>query len=562
MKPLCVFTIALCISAALAGSSLAQPDTFLGKSATDWINELKSDTPATRANAAFALGKLGPTAQQTAVPPLLERLKTDNDASVRDAAALAIGKIVKRGQANDQLTTALCAALANDKDANVKRSVAVALGQCAGDTPPVRSALEKAIDDPSKGVKQNAAWALGEVCARSAEPPVSSLRKAIADGDKLVMRDAVSSLGKLEAKQKVRPAMDDLLKCVGHDYIELKKAACFALVELVTPADTKVGSVLANVCKNDKEDIEVRGNAALALSNIGGADAKYAVAVLQLMLQGNDLELKRRSALALRGVGEGGKAAEDDLIALLKHKDKQLRHNVAVALGGVKSHRGVPGLVDRLADTKEEENIRVAAAVSLLNIGKCPEAVTAVPQLIDMLDNPKQPAIVRWRLLWSLRVHQQDLLNYEKLFTAMTKVLNEPGIAQARSSTGHNSGKMLRYDCAFLLAVLKANKAPDDVLPVLQEFLHDDTIRIFTGIKGGVGGAKKEGPAGGKDTVNEEGTEDGRIMAIAALERLGKDRVMGHPEIIAQLRNLANNPMFETNLREKTKNLLTQWDLK
>jgi hypothetical protein len=199
----------------------------------------------------------------------------------------------------------------------------------------------------------------------------------------------------------------------------------------------------------------------------------------------------------------------------------------------------------------------VAAAVALLTIGDCKEAVAVVPQLIEVLDDPKQPAIVRWRLLWSLRVHQGALKKYDKLFSAMSKALTEPGLKEAKS------GKMLRYDCAFLLSVLWQKEAPDAVLPVLQDFLHDDTIRIYTGITGTVGGAKVEGSGGSKGTVSEEGFEDGRIMAIEALDRLGHQRVMAHPEIIAQLQKMAaNNSKFEDRVREKSGNLLTKWGVK
>src|SRR5207249_4427116 len=105
-----------------------------------------------------------------------------------------------------------------------------------------------------------------------------------------------------------------------------------------------------------------------------------------------------------------------------------------------------------------------------------------------VLQDAKQPAVVRWRLLWALRVHHLDLLKYDTLFTAMKNVLTEPALKK-ETSTG---SKMLRYDCAYLLGVLKRQEAPEEVLPVLQDFLFDDHIRIFTGISASAGGTSSE----------------------------------------------------------------------
>jgi HEAT repeat protein len=563
VKRLLVAVVALALALALlavylpSGTTAAQQDKFLGKSVDDWRQELNNSNAIVRGNAAFALGKIGPHAAP-ALPALRQLLLDDKTASVRDAAALAIGGIAQRDQANAPVIDALCQALTTDAEPAVQRSAAVALGQCASDTPQVRRVLTEVIHDAPPGVVQNAAWALGEICAKAAQPPVATLRKALAHKDKLVKRDAAFALGKLQAKELARAAVPDLAVCVDHEYLELRKAACFALVELVNPTHkgTEAARLLAKVCKDKTEDVDVRCNAALALSNIGGDEAQIAVPVLHGMLRMGDLDLKRRAALALRNTGEAGKAAENDLIKALQHKDDDLRHNAAVALGGLRSSNAVPALVERIADSKEKEQVRVAAAVALLYIGKCEEAVAAVPQLIEVLDNPKQPAIVRWRLLWSLRVHQVDLLKYDNLFTALRNVLREPDVKMQQG------GKMLRYDCAFLLGVLKSVDAPEEALPVLQEFLADDSIRIFTGIDGPVPPRPPEVP--GKDPkVVELGTEDGRIMAIKALERIGYQRVMAHPQIIDQLRKMAaNGSMFEPKIRKEAGELLKAWGVK
>jgi HEAT repeat protein len=550
----------------LGGNGLAQEDKFLGKSATQWHKELTSPDAAARANAAFALSKISAAAE--ALPALVKLLQEDKNAAVREAAALAIGRLAKRGTAGPKIIDALCAALASAENPNVSRAAAIALGQCASDTPKVRAALEKALDDESKGLKQNVAWALGEICEKSAKPPVDSLRKALADSDKLVKRDAAVALGKLQAKGAVAAAVPDLLACLNHDYVELRKAVCFTLVDLVGPEDTKAAQALAKLCKNPAEDIEVRFNAGLALSNIGGSEAKAAVPILHDVLRIGDLDLKKRAALGLGNIGEAAKPAEDDLLKALKHPDAGLRHNATVALGMLKSTKAVPNLVGFIVDDNEKERVRVAACVALQSIGACDEARAAVDALIGVLANPKQVVSVRERILWSLRVHRVDLLKYDKLFTAMAKILVEPGLKSAKSDVGRFSGKMLRYDSAFLLGVLKAADAPNEVFPVLLEFLHDDKIRIYTGINVKSTGRHIEKPKPGEDEVYERGFEDGRIMAIRALERIGYERTKANPNrrcragIIAQLLLMRDGPTFEPAIRENAGKLLGDWGVK
>jgi HEAT repeat protein len=582
MKRLLTIIVGLVVCALLSGTTQAQQGKFLGKSADLWQKELSSKDAKDRASAAFALGKIGSDAAD-ALPALVKLLQQDKEATVRDAVALAIGNIAKRGLASVEVISALCTALTKDTDYAVKRSAAVALGHSAFDTPDVRSALEKAlVDEPkdarnkdkAKGLKQNAVWALGEVCERADKPPVASFRKALADGDKLVMRDAANAVAKLQAKTAAKAVVPELVACVKHDYVELRKSACFALVELVTPKDEQALDVLAKVCNNNQEDEEVRENAALALSNIGGDKAKAAVKPLLAMLAKDPsananadeklriLEKKRRAALAFRNLGVVAQEAEGELIRALKHPDEDLRHNAAIALGGIKSRAAVAPLVQRIADQKEKERVRVAACVALQGIGACDEAKAAVPQLIAVLDNPKQPPFVRERILWSLRVHQAGLLDYDNLMTAMKNILVEPGLKTAVSTTGHSSGKMLRYDCAFLLSVLKRTQAPEEVFPVLEEFVHDDKIRVFTGLGGAGGGVKGEGTSGAKGKVQELGDSDGRIMALNALGELGFDRVRTHPEILNQLKKMSTGKNFDDDIRDKAAKLLSDWGVK
>jgi hypothetical protein len=52
------------------------------------------------------------------------------------------------------------------------------------------------------------------------------------------------------------------------------------------------------------------------------------------------------------------------------------------------------------------------------------------------------------------------------------------------------------------------------------------------------------------------GLGDGRIMAIAALDKIGRARVIARPDIVQHLHTLADSPETQGDLRQKTKELL------
>src|SRR5207302_3780997 len=122
--------------------------------------------------------------------------------------------------------------LANDADANVKRSSARALGKLgkqsiAADEEPVnqiRDALTKALADGQPAVRQNAAWAIGQLGAKSGVPALPKLRSLLNDPDPLVRRDAAGALREFGAS--AQPAVSSLLACFKSDKdLEVRRSA-------------------------------------------------------------------------------------------------------------------------------------------------------------------------------------------------------------------------------------------------------------------------------------------------------------------------------------------------
>jgi HEAT repeat protein len=524
---------------ASASPSRAQATQYLGKTAAAWANDLGSNDAVARRSAAFALGKLGKEAGGT-LPRLLLLLRKDEAPSVRQAAAAAVGEMCKAGIKAGRLETCLTPlqeALTKDPDPLVRRSAAVALGSLEGDgAERAKGVLEQALTDTSPDVRQNAAWALGQLGTDS----TAALKKAMADPDRLVVREAAKALGLIGPS--AHAALPELLASCRHADVEVRKAALASLVGLVGPDDKGACKPLRQVLKDP--DVEVRRNAALALGNIGGSEAADAVPILvEALLQKSDPELRGQAAAVLRNVGPPAVAALDPLRKALKDPDPQLRANAALGLGGLgtAAEPAFGDLLSLLTNSKEDSVARTHAAVTLSQIAKVAAAEKAIPTLIAVVREQANPARVRERTLWALTVHGKDLESHADLFTVLDRILTEPRTPE---------NKMLRYDSAFLLGMFKGAEVSEKALDELLEFLKDESIRKFKGIKVNQGPTGPERKRMRKD-AKDVGEGDGRYMAVRALVRVGRERLRYRRDILDQLRRLWRDPGLMPDLRKE-----------
>src|SRR5262245_14821133 len=117
----------------LLSAAPARANSFLQRRFADWVDDLtRSDKPARRSAAAFALGRMGADGAG-ALPALARKAADDQDARVRDLSAAAVGDVV-----SDMIEAAaerywkdvgrhLLEAL-GDGDPRVRRSAAYAIG--------------------------------------------------------------------------------------------------------------------------------------------------------------------------------------------------------------------------------------------------------------------------------------------------------------------------------------------------------------------------------------------------------------------------------------------------
>jgi len=528
----------------LASAPLHAQKSFLNKDAASWVKELAGESEAKRRSAAFALGKLGGEAVG-ALPALKQALAKDQSAKVREAAAIALGEVARgniTAAADPQLLPLLTQTLKDNAWA-VRRSAAFALGCMETQAEAAREQLEAALSDTSPEVRQNVAWALGRISAAA----LPKLREALRDTDAFVKRDAAQSLYLIEDPVPIRAALPELLAAVQENNSEVRRAAVRVLIRIIGPEDGKVAAAPLRAVLLDADE-EIRTNGALALANIGGKDAALAMPTLINALNRGDIELRRQAAAALRNIGPDAAKAVPDLIRALKETDPELRTNAALALGGIgpAAEKAVPALMALLSDLKEKQQPRMAAAVAMSGIGPVPAAIEAVPRLTQLIGNAADDGNVRWRAVWALRVHSEELRKMEGVYPALGRVLTEPKAEDNR---------MLRYDCAYILGVLQRDKTSNEVLDTLSEFLKDDKVQIYVSTQATVQGAGQETGIG-KATVKERGKGDGRVMVTQALKAIGVARIRPRNDIVKQLQVLAQDPQTFGELRKECVGIL------
>jgi HEAT repeat protein len=533
-----VLTLGMTFS--LGVSSLEAQEKFLGKTADAWGAQLKSGDAKLRRSAAFALGKMGSRAFSV-LKVMKVAYANEKDVKVRQTMVFALGEICRDTVSinTDPDLEKLFLGAITDNDAHLRRSAAFALGCLASKSEATRRALDKALTDPEAIVRQNAAFALGQF----AESALPSLSEALRDKDSLVKRDAASVLLQMSDGDKVHELLPDLLPLCRDANSEVRRAALNVLVRIVDPKDTQAIPPLRSAL--DDKDIENKRNAALALSNIGGEETAIALPVLLEAAKNGDPELRRQSVLAIRNIGKSAAAAVPELIRFLRDdKDAKVREHAALALGGIgkAAESAVPILVRKIQDAAENRDVRTECAMALQRIGPVPAAEKAVPALLDVLGNSEQDAKVRERVMWSLRVHRENLRTLKGPLETFSRIMKEPPT---------EDNKMLRYDCAYMLGMIWQQQAPDHTLDLLREFLLDKGVKVYVDTAASVGGTSTE-TKGGTGSVKDLGQGDGRVMAADALLSMGPKRYAGRADIMRQLRVLAADAMLYEPLRKKS----------
>lgn len=337
-----------------------------------FMSDLKDSDPTRRANAAEALGNIGLTDPDEALPSLVLALR-DEDSMVRANAARALGRIGLTD--SDEAIPSLVLAL-RDKDNTVRANAAEALGYFGRmDPDEVIPYLVLALRDEDSMVRAYAAEALGKIGLTDPDEIIPKLVLTLRDEDCVVRENAARALGQIG--RATHEAVPNLVLALSDEDCWVRSGAAQALGQIGRSA---LESVSKLVLASKDEDWRVRACAVLALGQIDPATLE-AVPVLGLALRDEDEWVRYNGFLA---VGKYGARFDPqsipDLVNALRDDVMMVRYNSVLALGklGPAAHEAVPNLVLTLRD--EDEWVRLNATETLGRIG--PAAKNAVPILI------------------------------------------------------------------------------------------------------------------------------------------------------------------------------------
>lgn len=528
---------------------------FLGKRLEKWRDDLTDKDAKVRRGAVFALGKF-PDSANRVVPLLLLRLAEDNDAGVRDAAATALGDLIrgntpeKSDDADLRITywktaeSVLRRALEKESDAAARRGVLYAVGSFGPSAAPLVDLVRAKLKDREPSTRQNAAWALGRMGAKAADA-VDALIDCLSDKEALVRRDAATALGDIglpAAQEAVRP----LLALVENELDDVVlRTALEKLINLVGPKNKDAANLLYPLLTSD--DPDTAHLAAFVLANIGGNEAKPAVKVLRAALNDEEPEVQNLAAAALSNLGPLAAPAVPDLGKKLRTSTvPEVRRNCALALAhiGPDAKDALPDLVTVLKSDAPLE-VRHYCAEALFELGA--ENEPALPDILTVLakNEPDPPGAGRYMVgpmrqrcimcFW----HTQKLS--DEAVSVLTKVLDEKG----------DNSLMVRYDAARILAEKLGDNAPDKAGDWLLHMLRNDSLVIYKSTDAKVSGGGEASTGTSKVQANTGG--DARFLAAHSLGMMGT-KASGRQEIVDELKKAANAK--DDKLREEARNAL------
>ncbi|MGL4551706.1 MAG: HEAT repeat domain-containing protein, partial [Gemmataceae bacterium] len=289
----------------------------------------------------------------------------------------------------------------------------------------------------------------------------------------------------------------------------------------------------------ESRDPETARAAAVALSAVGGEHARRAVAVLRAALDDDDPSVQALAAAKLYEAGPAAAPAVDDLARVLaRSKDPIVRRNCVIALGGAgrDAERAVPAIAAALvgradagdADRQHlEDEVRKQAAEALSHI-PYPANEKAMPAVGRAIAGDPL-AEVRLRCVEALfNIERGADLERHGLKGPVVKVLDERG----------EDSKLVRYNCARLLALVYRADAPDKASEVLLEMIDDRTTNLFYGTTASGSG----GVEGSADTrIGARTGGSARFLAAQALGWMGA-KSKDNPAVMAALRRAAADP--------------------
>lgn len=328
-----------------------------GKKASEWAKQLLEDPkPNRRQIALIALEALAPQTKR-AMEATIQASRSEKDAEVRKAIVQALAKMDTMSQVAMQ---ALADVLREDADAGVREAAATGIGRL--DPTAARAAvgvLVNALKDANPAVRAATAEAVGRLGADGG-PAVENLTALLKDADPGTRLYACYAIGRIGSAS--RPAVPELGRVLKADSdAQVRKEAAKALGQLGPDAGEGVAD-LGAVLVDDKAPLEVRQQAANALSRVGGGALKPISPQLAKALKDRDRTIRVAVLAALDTMGKEAADLVKEIVACLQlDGNAEIRATAIGLLGklGPDAKEALPAL--RLAEKDNSPAVRAAA---------------------------------------------------------------------------------------------------------------------------------------------------------------------------------------------------------
>ena len=227
------------------------------------------------------------------------------------------------------------AALGDDAAA-VRATAADELGMLGESAAEAIPQLIQALRDNYEPVRLNAAYTLGTI----GEPAVPQLIEVLGDENGPTRRMAAYALAAVGA-----PAVASLSEALEHTEEAVRIEASYALAQIGDSAETAIAALIEHA---KDEAVEVRRYLAEAFGSIGPAASPAVPALIDMLDNDDDKQVRFESALALAQIGPASSDAVPSLEKALRDPDRYVRDNTIHALKRIDTPEAESALFDYL----------------------------------------------------------------------------------------------------------------------------------------------------------------------------------------------------------------------
>jgi HEAT repeat protein len=232
---------------------------------------LEDEDPEVRAT---AINSLWEVEAPNLIAPFIDFLQHDPDATVRAAAAGALGRFVYLGEVDElptpqarRVENVLLGVIQGNDDLNVRRRALEAVAYSS--RPEVAPLISAAYASPEEKMRVSALFAMG----RTADPAWSAQVRAELENVLPEIRfEAARAAGELELKEAV-PALAQLVEDVDP---QVREAAIWSLSQVGGPEAERLLTDLLNQADDDEQDFILE-----ALDNLDFTDDLYAFSAFE-----------------------------------------------------------------------------------------------------------------------------------------------------------------------------------------------------------------------------------------------------------------------------------------